>query len=322
MFSNTKIFKRIENEVFFLSKLYLTEFTLFMALNIYLFLNRTIKFNIYFYHYDLLVFIASIVFGFTLSSFLHNCSHGNTGNKYLNYIVGEFCGAWVMYGYRNFVLIHILHHKYTDDHFDPVNPDGMTFVKFFFAPMRYMIKRANSYLYLKHGSNPNYHLAKNIHETVFHLNLMLRILFWFLVFGPKYFLIFYIPSIISNIFVFAHINYVCHRNNENGEVEIVNLNHNLYFKIANIITIGGYFHKNHHINQNLFNPIRLNTQRSKERFISKEGLSFKKVNIQEEDTRNTKLYNYLAIGNIWGEKNKTTIGDKLIDALSFFKTNP
>lgn len=324
MFSNAKIFKRIEKEVFFLSKLYSLEFLVFVSLNIYLFTTKKLHYDFTFYLYDLLIFLAAIIFRFLISSFLHNCSHENTGGKILNYLIGEFCGAWVMYGYRNFVLIHILHHKYTDNHFDPVTPEGMTFVKFLLAPMRYMIKSATGFLDSKHSDKKNYKVAKNIQEIIFHLNLILRLVFWFLILGPKYFTIFYIPSVISNIFIFAHINYACHRNNEFGEVEIVNLDNNLYFQIANFITMGGYYHKNHHINQKLFNPTNLKTQRAGQKFISKEakiGQIFIKIENNHSHSSRS-VYKYLAIDTIWGERNKETIGEKIINSLSFLKTHP
>lgn len=311
MFSNTKTFKRIEKEAFYLPKLYSIEFTIFLTMNCYLLTTRSLQ-PMSFHSLDLLVFLSAILFGLVISSLLHNTSHENIPNKFLNYLVGEFCGAWVMYGYRNFLLVHILHHKFTDDKYDPVNPEGMNFFVFLSAPMRYMIKRAKSYLDFCHKDNPNHKTAVLLNDIFFHLNLILRVTFWYLLLGPKYFLIFYIPSLLTNIFVFAHINYACHRDNENGEVEVVNLNHNLYFKFANIFTMGGYYHKNHHINQNLFNPKYLKSKRASEKYISKEAVRFSKITVTH--TNHKLIRSYLHIDNIWGERKTHT--DKSLKGFS------
>ena len=38
--------------------------------------------------------------------------------------------------------------------------------------------------------------------------------------------------------------------------------------MVSTVTCGGYYHKNHHLNQNLFDPRELKTKRSEERLIN------------------------------------------------------
>ena len=90
--------------------------------------------------------------------------------------------------------------------------------------------------------------------VLFNLNLGLRLALWFVLLGPAGFLAFYGVSIASNVTILAHINYACHRDAPDGDVHIVNLDGTLYYRLANAITSGGYFHKSHHDHPHLFDP--------------------------------------------------------------------
>lgn len=256
--TSTKTYLNIKKDPRFLLKVYIIEMMIFAVLCVLLLSFRELT------QVNLLVGFSvlplAIIFGWMISSFLHNASHGNVGDKFLNRAVGEFCGTWVLYGFTNFIMVHMLHHQYSDEELDPVNPRGMSFLVFLSAPMRYMIVVAKKFLFLQHGDKANYRLIMNTQTVIFHLNLVLKIVFWYLLFGKTLFLFFYVPAFLSNVAILAHINYICHRDLEDGTVEIVNINHNLYYKFANFVTFGGYFHKNHHMKLNAFNPMTLNGQ--------------------------------------------------------------
>lgn len=146
------IFKRISERPYYLVGQYFYDCLLWGTLAVLAFFN--IQRHEWSYHYtDLVVVILAIIMGWLVSSFIHNTAHNNIKNKYINRLVGEFCGLWVMYGFKNFILIHILHHKYSDQELDPVNPKGMSFFKFLTAPMRYMIRTGSKYMELKHGEH-------------------------------------------------------------------------------------------------------------------------------------------------------------------------
>ncbi len=200
-----------------------------------------------------------VCFGLVVASSIHNASHGNIHGKIFNRLVGEFCGAWVLYGFSNFIMIHLLHHKHADSDLDPVNPKGIPFLIFLFAPMRFMIRVTINWLRSTHSKQKNFESILLGQTLIFHLNLMLKLIFWFLLFGPGVFLCFYLPSLLTNYGVHAHINHACHREREDGSIEILNLNHNVYYRMVNFFTMGGYFHKNHHTNLRLLNPMHLNT---------------------------------------------------------------
>lgn len=291
---SSTIYHRIKADKFFLLNTYLKDMATMLVL-----IAALAYFNIGLHlelsHIATLIVVAiAIINGLLISSFLHNTSHGNVGSKLVNRMVGEYCGYWVLYGFSNFVLVHMLHHQFSDKDLDPVNPKGMSFFTFLTAPMRYMIKTTKQFLFQIHGNKEHYQSIMNAQIMVFHLNLILRLVIWFLLLGKTMFLCFYIPGFLTIVTIFAHINYVCHRDLEDGSVEVVNLNHNLYFKVANFFTIGGYFHKNHHLNMKAFDPRQVHKKRN-------NPLSSIKKKVRHQGTFPAR---YLGINNVWGEGQK------------------
>jgi fatty acid desaturase len=280
-----KIFLRIKKDPSYLLRMYVRDTFIFSFLCLFFFRLGHSHIS-----YGTLVafFPLAVVLGAMIGSFIHNSSHSNVGNKILNRVVGEFCGTWTLYGFSNFVMIHMLHHQYTDEKHDPVNPKGMNFFIFLSAPMRYMVRVTKGWLNEVHGEKEGYQDTMKAQTILFHLNLVLRLTFWYFVFGPELFVCFYLPSLAANYGVHAHINYVCHRDMEDGSVEIVNLNHNIYYKFANLITFGGYFHKSHHLKLNVFNPASLGNQ----------------TIIPKKSRKASSLKEFFDLDGVWGEKQK------------------
>lgn len=265
----TAIFTKINKDKLYLLKLYSVDFLITGLLALIFALSNPLSTLFPKSITQGLVAIPfAIIWGLVLSSLLHNSSHDNIKFSVLNRVVGIFAGAWVLYGLSNFVMIHTLHHKYSDQDLDPVNPMGMSFLVFLSAPMRYMIKTAKKYLFQVHGNKENYTMIMNAQSIIFHANLILKLAMWYLLFGKILFVTFFLVSLLTNYFIFAHINYICHRVDVNGSVEVVNLDHNLYYKIANLFTMGGYYHKNHHLNLRIFNPKNLKSQRAQKPLIT------------------------------------------------------
>lgn len=255
--SSAKIFYKIRKDRLYLLKNYAIDLALMLMMMIPLnslsFGKESINLS------SLLFIVPGILFGLVTAGFLHNTAHNNIRNSFLNRMVGEFCGMWVLYGYKNFVMIHTLHHIYADEEHDPVNPEGMSFIVFLSAPMRYMIRKAKNWLFEIHGTSSEYRFIMKTQTMVFQLLLLARLCFWYVLLGKEMFFFFYLPGYLSNVMIFAHINYICHQEKEDGSIEVMNLNHNLYYRFANFMTCGGYFHKNHHVNPKLFNPRELKT---------------------------------------------------------------
>lgn len=294
-----ELFYKIKSEPLFLLKDYSKDFFFLSFLAIALFnfrAHQPFQFSVT----SILYFVAAIPAGWMVASFLHNTGHQNVSKGLLNKIVGEFVGNFVGYGFHNFIMVHMLHHLYSDQKFDPVNPSGMSFLKYLVSPNRYMIKYTKVFLREAHREHKNYETILLSQTIVFYLNMGLRLVCWYLLFGPTLFVFFYLPAVLSNITILAHINYVCHRDLPDGSVEVFNLDHNLYYKIANFITIGGYYHKNHHQNFNLFDPRKL--QKKKARLFTIQSSERIPEYILSKEQNMLSLRRYFNLDQVWEER--------------------
>ena len=223
-------------------------------------LSATKGFNLYFEinKFDYLISFAALLLCGLPSSILHNCAHRNVGPRFLNDLIGEFLGTVMLYGYRGFSLGHMFHHKYPDNpEFDPHPPQGQSFLRFVVSPIKATLVIIERAYFKEYGENSKTRANITMQKIFFNSSIFLKLLFWFLLFGAKNFFLFYLVLYVSNIFVFAHINYATHVEDEHGQSQIINLNNNLYYKIVNVISFGGYFHKNHHLRPRVFNPSRI-----------------------------------------------------------------
>lgn len=214
---------------------------------------------------DLLLLPAGIIFGLIVATAFHNASHGNVGPHWFNTLVGEFCGAYTLDGMRNFRVGHMLHHIHADDpKFDPHPPHGLSFFEFIKTSKDRTIEVLINCYFKYHGETDA--SRKNIERQIltYKIGVVLKIVFWFLLFGPVGFVLFFIPSYLSYFLGFAHLNYISHQPDETGEVVVKNHDGTLFFKIMNVITSGGYYHKNHHLYPRFYNPKKVN-----QKYVSK-----------------------------------------------------
>jgi stearoyl-CoA desaturase (delta-9 desaturase) len=199
--------------------------------------------------------LPSLLFCGLPSSILHNCAHGNWGKKINNTVLGELCGTIMLYGYKGFKLGHMFHHSYPDNpDYDVHPPAGYTFVKFLVSPIKDTIKVIEKVYYESFGDNKVTRRNILLQKIAANICIVLRLIFVYLLLGPTLFVFVYLTIYISNVFVFAHINYAAHIEKEDGSFEVVNLNHNLYYKVINVLSCGGYFHKSHHLKPRFKNP--------------------------------------------------------------------
>ncbi|PIP94689.1 MAG: hypothetical protein COW00_09265 [Bdellovibrio sp. CG12_big_fil_rev_8_21_14_0_65_39_13] len=191
------------------------------------------------------------------SSILHNCAHGNWKPKFLNTVLGEIFGTVMLYGFKGFKLGHMFHHKFPDDpDYDVHPPKGYRFHQFLVSPIEDTLKVIERVYFEYYGDNES--SRRNIfwQKIFFNFSIVMRLSFWLLLLGPSLFVFLYLPLYVLNIFVFAHINYAAHIINKEGNSEVVNLNHNIYYRIVNVLSMGGYFHKSHHLKPQCLNPAK------------------------------------------------------------------
>lgn len=198
------------------------------------------------------------------SSIMHNCAHGNVGSRRVNRLVGELCGTIMLYGFGGFRQGHMFHHMHPDNpKYDPHPPQGKSFAVFLISPIKATLRVIETAYYEQFGKTPETIASIRWQTILFNAGIMLRIVFWVLLLGPKLFLLFYLPLYLSNIFVFAHINYATHVERPDGQSEIINLHEGLYYRLVNFVSFGGYYHKNHHLRPKAFNPARLGSVRER-----------------------------------------------------------
>jgi len=195
-----------------------------------------------------------LIIGVKAPVLIHNCVHGNLKVPWMNQVAGELCGVYVLLGMAAFELNHRMHHVHSDSELDPHNPKNKKFIPFFFANNFGGTEPVLKKFLQFHGDNRSNRLIFGASAFFHFAGVPLRAAFWFFLFGPSLFLTFFLPSYLFHMFVFAHINFITHQSQENGEVIVLNLDSNIYYKFVNFFGSGVYFHKNHHDNPNHYNP--------------------------------------------------------------------
>jgi len=196
--------------------------------------------------------------------FIHNATHGSFPLRWLNWWCGQLAGMHQLWGFMGWKLIHLVHHHYSDDvAMDPHPPAHWGFWQF----TRRMFLHSSAKIserYREHWGMTR--RTRHLHRGVLITFLILsatNLLFWYLLLGPEGFIFFYAPSYVTNHLLFAHINYYAHpKDPVTGKTEPGNMNHNLYYKLANLFWFGIYYHANHHRKPILFNPRKMQLARA------------------------------------------------------------
>ena len=236
---------------YFLVSLSVTSAVLYLQLS---FIDLSTFFEFEFSWTGILLLPLGLIIGVKAPVIIHNCVHGNLRPPFLNQIAGELAGVYVLLGMAAFEINHRMHHVHSDSDLDPHNPKDRKFLPFFFAN-NFGGTEPVLHKYLEyHGDTRENRLLFKVIVFLHFIGVPLRIFFWIFLLGPTLFLTFFVPSYLFHMFVFAHINYKTHETTEDGETHIYNLNSNLYYKFVNYFGSGVYYHKNHHINPNFYNP--------------------------------------------------------------------
>ncbi len=201
---------------------------------------------------DILFTLLTVPFIGPLASIFHNSTHGSVINRKINRLTGEILGLFFLYGYQNFRLGHLLHHRYTDDpELDPDYRNSESFAGFLMGQGPQAVKALGNFYLRTYGNTPENHLRIKLQAAVIGLSMLSRLIFWFSLLGPKAFILFYLPVALGNILVFAHINYVTHSLGGSG-IEVKNEPGSGLRGYLDFMTFGGYHHKNHHLRPGQF----------------------------------------------------------------------
>jgi len=198
---------------------------------------------------------VGILTGTISAAVMHNAAHSNFRSRTVNRLCGEGCGLLQLTGFAGWSVSHFIHHAAPDNpEKDAHAPGDMKFGEYVNA-MGHMMKKTVTESYFKSfGSTRHSKATWALVSALLPLVRYLRILFILAALGPGGFVFFYVPFKIANTMIYGDFNYRTHRPNSSGGYEVLNLDHNIWFKLLNAISIGSYYHKNHHRNPNVFNP--------------------------------------------------------------------
>jgi len=203
----------------------------------------------------LLLIPVAFVFGMQLPVWFHNSCHLNFKKMWMNDLVGEFCGYFVLYGNGAFRICHPMHHANPDvDGKDTHNPQGQTYWQFVLGSQVTAIKCVMSEYFTRFGKNPETITIMAVQMVFYYASILIRVVSFWLLLGPTLFIFFFVPTLITQFLAFAHLNYVTHIENEDGEIEIINKDGGVFYTVMNFLSNGAYYHKNHHMKPNLYNP--------------------------------------------------------------------
>ena len=174
--------------------------------------------------------------------------------RWLNRPLGEFIGLVQLTGFPDWTILHVFHHQHPDDaKLDPHPPLQKNYWEFAFG-MRAHIGNCFMRHYFKYfGESPLSIKRVGYFLKAAKFNMLMKVCFWYFVFGPQNFTFFFTTSILLKMLHYAWFNYATHKIDKNGDYMIKNLDHSFY-RLINLIASGLYYHGNHHTNPHFHNP--------------------------------------------------------------------
>ncbi|MCB1121571.1 MAG: fatty acid desaturase [Verrucomicrobiae bacterium] len=208
--------------------------------------------------WDLLWIPLGVFVGLQSAYLMHNAAHENIRPKWFNRVVGEICGMQQLMGFPAWAVPHVIHHQFPDDpEKDPHPPDHLPFLQFLSQMGLFMGRIVQKNYFEQWGDNETSRRdwKRMVHTST--VSRFTRSAFLLLLLGPKVFVLCFMVSKVINAVWYAHFNYFTHRPAADGKMEILNLDHNWYYKLVNATMAGVYYHKNHHFKPILFDPRKL-----------------------------------------------------------------
>jgi len=206
-------------------------------------------------HFDALLFTGTplaFLLGIKLPTIMHNAVHGNF--KKLNFLIGELSSQFILISFGVVCINHTFHHSKPDTDEDPHAPMEKGFLIYLLTCLHSGVDVIRKRFYKYHGESSLTKAVFNYNVAVHFISIPLRLLAFYALLGPALMLMIYLPAFVAFTFTFAHVNYITHQDDENGETAILNKDSNPWYKFVNFVADGIYYHKNHHKNPNLYNP--------------------------------------------------------------------
>ncbi len=185
---------------------------------------------------------------------IHNATHGSFPRS-LNRVVGEILGFIVIVRYASWDVVHMRHHKYSDDRQLDPHPNFAGFWKTVLETIVNVEKQLQAQYYEFWGDTAENRRYERVRAWVSYGTNVFLILVWAKFLGPWFFLCVFGPlNIAAGLFV-IHFNWSTHNGGRTTDgFRPVNLDHGYYW-LGNRIFFGIYYHANHHHRPHLFNPM-------------------------------------------------------------------
>ncbi len=188
---------------------------------------------------------------------IHNCTHGNLP-KAINRIVGEVLGLLVVVRFASWDVIHMRHHKYSDDRVKDPHPNFPSFWKTVVHTVINVEKQLFQQYYDVWGDTPENHGRERRRAWVSYGTNIVLAATWLWLLGPAFFVLVFLPcNLLAGLFV-IHFNWSTH----NGEaaksiadMRPVNLT-TWPYQLGNKVFSGIYAHALHHDRPGIFNPAK------------------------------------------------------------------
>ncbi len=188
---------------------------------------------------------------------VHNCTHGNLP-KSINRVVGEILGLIILVRFASWDIVHMRHHKYSDDHRRDPHPNFPSFWRTVKHTVVHTEIQLQQQYYDTWGDTAAHRRSEGFRARVSYGTNFVLVACWVWLLGPVFFLTVFFPAnLLAGLFI-IHFNWSTH-NGEAGqtidEMHPVNLNHG-YYAWGNRLFCGIYAHRTHHERPYLLNPAR------------------------------------------------------------------
>jgi fatty acid desaturase len=186
---------------------------------------------------------------------IHNCTHGNLPRP-INRIVGELLGLLVVVRYASWDIVHLRHHKYSDDREKDPHPNFGSFAKTVWQTVIRVEAQLMQQYFDVWGDTPENRRLERRRAWVSYGTNFVLVACWVWLLGPLFVLLVFAPAEWAAGLFVIHFNWSTH-NGERGtsgdDFRPVNLNRGYYW-IGNKLFSGIYMHANHHRLPGLFDP--------------------------------------------------------------------
>lgn len=185
--------------------------------------------------------------------YVHNATHGSLPRLF-NRVLGEVLGLIIVVRYASWDIVHMRHHKYSDDLARDPHPAFPSYLLSFWKSVATVEQQLMAQYYETWGDTPENRASERRRAYVSYGANIFLLAAWHIALGPGLFWLVFVPANILGAMFIGHFNWSTHNGERGKNFRPVNLNSGYYW-LGNKIFCGIYFHANHHQRPSLMNPM-------------------------------------------------------------------